>query len=152
MYIEIQQSINSGAVFSLPRKTLEQYVAALSMSQAFTHFSASEFPGTCETVRMALAMRVSEDANEQAKTESRIALKVSSAALAVGLVSAIAALWPLVVQSPMQVYSLQTKPVHVAPPEQSLPATPKVQTKSPPTPSNPLPAKPVQASAKDNKN
>lgn len=151
IHMQIQQSINSGTVFSLPRSKLEEFVAFLSRPRIFEHFSASEFPATCETVRMALAMRVSEDANEQAKRESRIALNVSSAALAVGLVSAGAALWPIVTQSPTQVYSLQTKPVHVALPEQSLPPTPQVAAPVPPTQTVPPSAKLERASAKGQK-
>ena len=93
IYLEIRRSITTGAVFSLPREKLEQFVAALSMTNAYAHFSAPEFPATCETVRMALSMKISEDTNLQAKRESRIALKVSAAALAVGVISAFAALW-----------------------------------------------------------
>jgi hypothetical protein len=118
VYLEIRESINSGTVFSLPRERLEQFVAALSEASAFTHFSAPEFPGTCETIRMALSMRVSEDANLQAKRESRIALIVSSAALGVGLVAAISASWPLVFPSPTQVYATPQKPVHTVQTEQ----------------------------------
>lgn len=112
MYLEIQQSINSGSVFSLPRQKLECFVAALSRSQAYTHFGASEFPSTCETVRMALSRRVSEDANLAARRENRIALIISLGALLIGFVSAVAALSPLAFPSPIQVYATPEKPVH----------------------------------------
>lgn len=133
VYIEIQQRINSGAVFSLPREKLERFVAALSMSNAFTHFSASGFPGTCETVRMALSIRISEDVNRQAKRESRIALVVSSFALGAGVVGAIAALWPIIFPSPTQVYALPSKPVHVVSPEQPAPPMSQAEKIAPPT-------------------
>jgi hypothetical protein len=115
-YSEIKQAINNGSIFSLPRSKLELYVAELSRSQAFSHFGASEFPRICETVRMALSIKVSEDANLQAKRESRIALFVSFTALVVGIVSACAALWPLIFPKAVQVYSTQSNPVHVAEP------------------------------------
>lgn len=121
VYLDIQKNINSGLVFALPRKKLEQFVAALSMANAYSYFGASEFPGTCETVRMALSLRFSEDANLQAKKESRIALIVSFAAFAVGCVSAFAAIFP----SPIQVYATPQKPVYAVQAEQSLGAMPK---------------------------
>ena len=149
VYIEIHQSINTGAVFSLQREKLEQFVAALSMANAYTHFSASEFPGTCETVRMALSMKVSEHANLQAKNESRIALIVSSAALAVGIVSAFSALWPLAFPSPTQVYATPQNPVYANIIEQS--PTQKGQIQVLPMQSIQSSSKPVQSSAMGNK-
>jgi hypothetical protein len=134
VYLEIQQSVNSGTVFSLSREQLEQFVAALSRASAYTQFSASEFPGTCETVRMALSMRVSEDANLLAKKESRIALVVSFAALAVGLVSAISAFLTLAFPSPTQVYATPQKPVYAVQTEQSSGAMPKPEDQAPSKP------------------
>lgn len=151
VYLEIRRSINTGAVFSLPREKLEQFVAALSMTNAYAHFSAPEFPGTCETVRMALSMKVSEDANLQAKRESRIALIVSSAALAVGIVSAFAALWPLAFPSPTQVYATPQNPVHAALIEQLPTLAPKAQIQVLPMPSIQPLSKPVPSSATGNK-
>ncbi len=151
MYLEIRQSINSGSVFSLPREKLEQFVAALSRANAFQNFSAPEFPGTCETVRMALSMRVSEDANLQAKKESRVALIVSSVALVAGLVSAISALWSLTFPSPTQVYATPQNPVYAVQTEQSSGAMPIPETQelsklplSQPSKSSPLLAKEKQ--------
>lgn len=151
LHMQIQQSINSGTVFSLPRSKLEEFVAFLSRPRVSDNFSASEFPATCETVRMALSIRVGEDANAQAKRESRIALIVSSAALVVGLVSVGAAIWPLVFSSPTQVYSLQTKPVHAVLPEQPSPLVSPMNKLSQPTPSTQPSTKPVQASTTANK-
>lgn len=148
IYSEIQQAINDGSVFSLPRARIEQYIAALSRSQAFSHFGASGFPRICETIRLALSIKVSEDANLQAKRESRIALWVSFTALLVGIVSAFAALWPIIFPSAIQVYSTKSKPVYVAEP---------LLTEGPENPvsatvlSNPLPQKaiiPTPASVK----
>lgn len=151
VHMQIQQSINSGTVFSLPRSKLEEFVAFLSRPRVFEHFSASEFPATCETVRMALSIRVSEDANGQAKRESRIALIVSSAALAVGLVSAGAGLWPLAFPLATQVYSLQTMPVHVVPPAQSSPQAQQVVVPKQPTQIVPPTSRFGQESAKSPK-
>lgn len=151
VHMQIQQSINSGSVFSMPRSKLEEFVAFLSRPRVFEHFSASEFPATCETVRMALSIRVSEDANAQAKRESRIAIIVSSAALVVGLVSAGAALWPIVNPKPTEVYSLQTNPVHAVLPEQSLQPTQQVVAPKQTTPSTKQSSQPGSASAKSQK-
>ncbi len=141
IYSDIKHAINSGAVFSLPRRQLETYSAALAMQNAYAHFGNSQFPRICETVRMALSLRASEDSNAQAKKESRIALIISSFALVAGVVGAIAALWPLVVPSPMQVYSLQTKPVHAVLPEQPSPPEPAKKIQKPPKPSTQPPSK-----------
>lgn len=140
IYSEIQETINSGSVFSLPRATLEKYTAALSQAHAYSHFGASEFPGTCETVRMALSIRVSEDANQLATKQSRIALFISVGALLFGLVSAAATLWPLMHPSAVQVYATTSNPVHTEP---SHPPPATESSAAPPIPaaaSQPLPA------------
>jgi len=62
VYLEIQQSINSGAIASLPKERLAQFSAALARPQAYTHFSAPEFPQVCETVRTLLIVRSNEEA------------------------------------------------------------------------------------------
>jgi hypothetical protein len=62
VYLEIQQSINSGAVASLSKEKLAQFSAALSRSQAYAYFGASEFPQVCETVRALLIARSTEEA------------------------------------------------------------------------------------------
>lgn len=144
VYLEIQQSINSGTVFSLPRKKLEQFVSALSRANAFAHFGASEFPGTCETVRMALSMRVSEDANLQAKKESRIALIVSLAALVVGLASAIAEIWPLAFPTSTQAYATLQKPLCAAQDEQIQKPLQEPALHAPPAKPSPFSAKEKQ--------
>lgn len=62
VYLEIQQSIHSGAIASLPKERLAQFSAALARPQAYTHFSAPEFPQVCETVRALLIARSNEEA------------------------------------------------------------------------------------------
>lgn len=93
---DIQVSINSHEIFSLSRKDLERFVMALSTSDAHSHFNQNEFPAICETIRMALSLRVSEDSNFQAKRESRIALIISVFALVAGITQAGIALWQLI--------------------------------------------------------
>ena len=117
IYQRIQNDIKSGNIFSKPRSILEEYVAALSKAHANSHFGVSEFPGTCETVRMALAIKISEDANSQAKRESRIALFVSLFALVVGIATLLLTFWSTIFPKPMQVYSTQNKPVIISEPQ-----------------------------------
>ena len=90
---ELKKAINTGEVFSLPRERLEQFVGALSHPQAFSLFGTNEFPNICQTARQALALKVSEDANQQAKKESRLALIIACMALLAGTVQAAASLW-----------------------------------------------------------
>ena len=61
IYDEIRHCINSGAIASLPKERLEQFLTALARSQAYTHFSSSEFPRVCEAVKTFLAHRLSDD-------------------------------------------------------------------------------------------
>ena len=61
LYLEIQQSVHSGVIVSLSTDRLAQFSAALARPQAYTHFSAPEFPQVCETVRMLLTARLNEN-------------------------------------------------------------------------------------------
>jgi hypothetical protein len=63
--LEIAAAIRSGDIFNLPRKKLEQFTVLLASSDAYTHYGASEYPRICETVKMALQARISEDQNKQ---------------------------------------------------------------------------------------
>lgn len=118
--VEITAAINTGEIFKLPRHKLEKFAAALSTTNAFGHYSAHEFPTKCETVRMALSLRISEDDNKQAKRESRIALVIAIFALFAGVVQAGFAAWQYLQPQPTQVYSTQDKPVYVLPNDNQL--------------------------------
>ena len=109
---ELKKAINTGEVFSLSRERLEQFVAALSHPQAFSLFGTSEFPAICQTARQALALKISEDANQQAKKESRLALIIACMALLAGTVQAVASLWPLVYPSPTLVRADTPLPIY----------------------------------------
>lgn len=109
---ELKRHINTGEIFALPRSRLEQFVAALAHPLAYTLFGGPEFPRICETAKLALSLRVSEDANLQAKKESRLALIIACTALMVGTVQAVAALWPFVSPSPTLVRASTPVPIH----------------------------------------
>jgi hypothetical protein len=98
-YLEIQHRINDGSIFSLSRVTLARYVAALSQTHAYSHFGGSQFPHVVETVRLALALKAGEEASAQAQRECRIALIISVAALAAGVIQAAASIWQLLPSS-----------------------------------------------------
>ena len=118
--VEITAAINTGEIFKLPRHKLEKFAAALSTTNAFSHYSVHEFPAKCETVRMALSLRISEDDNKQAKRESRIALIIAFAALFAGVVQAVLAARQYYCPSPSQIYSTQDRPVYVLPHDNQL--------------------------------
>ena len=61
VYNEIRQSINSGEIYKLPKEKLEQFSTALARSQAHSHYSKSEFPQICETVRALLIQRTNTE-------------------------------------------------------------------------------------------
>jgi hypothetical protein len=62
IFREIKQSIGSGEIAALPKEKLVQFSAALAQSQAYTYFSASQFPQICKTVELHLAARLHEEA------------------------------------------------------------------------------------------
>jgi len=61
IFREIKQSIGSGEISSLPKEKLVQFSAALAQSQAYTYFSAPQFPQICKTVELHLAARLNEE-------------------------------------------------------------------------------------------
>ena len=61
-YKEIRHAINTGEIANLPKEKLAEFAAALSRSQAYTHFSAPEFQGLRESVNTFLLAKSNEEA------------------------------------------------------------------------------------------
>jgi hypothetical protein len=110
-YAALNSIFLSGNIAASSKKELERFAIALSRPHAPAHFGASSYPQICETVRTLLIVRMSEEQNEQAKRESRLALIIASVALLAGLVQAVASLWPLIVTSPTLVRAARPLPV-----------------------------------------
>lgn len=84
-YHEIQGSINSGAIFSLPKEKLQQFTSALTRPHANANFGKSEFPGICETVRMVLSTRNQEDMARKAPSAQPLAANLTTEAMRVAI-------------------------------------------------------------------
>jgi hypothetical protein len=92
---DVAKEINSGNIATLPRDRLEQFAAALCNPLAPLHFSGSLYAQVCETVRLGLIVRISEDNNAEATRISKIALRISSLALVIGLIQTLVSVTPL---------------------------------------------------------
>jgi len=145
-YVELNHLVSGGDIATSSKPELERFAVMLARPNAFTQFGAASFPQICETVRTLLIVRMSEEQNEQAKRESRLALIIACIALAMATIQVIVGLWPLVFSSPIQVEASKALPIFApsplpvvqapqgsAAPPQKVPetATPKPSTHAP---------------------
>lgn len=61
VYSEIRHYINSGEVSSLSAEKLEKFASALARPNAYTNYSANQFPQFCETINLHLAAKLQTD-------------------------------------------------------------------------------------------
>lgn len=94
IYEEIYDQIKDGTITEAKKELLEKYAAALCKPGANNSFGSS-FHAICGTIRTLIILRMSEESNKQATRISKIALSVAVFALLVGVIQAIAAIWPL---------------------------------------------------------
>lgn len=85
-----------GDIDNSSKVELERYAAMLCSGRARSHGRDPEFAQLGETVRTLLIVRMSEEANKEAKWVSILALWIAGAALLVSLVQAASSLWPLI--------------------------------------------------------
>ena len=102
---------SGGDISTCTKSELERFAVMLSRPKAFTHFPAPSFPQLCETVRTLLIVRMSEEQNEEAKRESRVALIVAWVALAAGIVQAVASVYQILSNKPTQVEAHAPLPI-----------------------------------------
>ena len=150
---EITAAINTGDIFKLDRKKLEHFTLSLSTANAYSYFSASEFPNVCQIVRMALSERINEDSIKQANRQSKTALIISVFALLAGILQVGIAVWQIRNPQPIQVYASKENPVHVSSLSQSAQTRQeqyqKSEHKQPPTQSIQPNTTPGQESTKE---
>lgn len=111
IYQTIEKKYHSGEIFSLSRSELEECALLLGKPRSGDHFSTSNFQEIKDLIRMQLVLKVSEEANNEAKKHSLIALAISVLALMVAIVSTVTTIWSLANPTAVQVYSLKEKPV-----------------------------------------
>ena len=128
-YLELNHLFGGGDISTRPKHDLERFAVMLSRPNAFTHFGAAGFPQICETVRTLLIVRMSEEQNEQAKRESRLALIISCIALLMATIQVSLGLWPLVRSSPTLVEASKALPIYAPSP---LPVAPVSHASSAP--------------------
>ena len=144
-YLELSRLFGGGDISTCSKRSLERFAVMLSRPNAFTHFGAASFPQICETVRTLLVVRMSEEQNEQAKRESRLALIIACIALLAGIVQAVASIWPLVFPLPTLVQSDKPLPIHAPEPigVYAAPIEPRPQAAEAQGPSKQLPTRPA---------
>ena len=138
-YTALVQMFAGGDISSRSKSELERFAVMLSRPTAFMHFGDKAFPQICETVRTLLIVRMSEEQNEQAKRESRLALVIAVVALLAGIVQAIVGLLQYMSPSPATVQAGQPQPASRS---ATIPSPPRVSTlpaSAPPTSSSQLP-------------
>jgi hypothetical protein len=133
-YKELSEVFARGDITRATKAELERFAVLLSRPGASIAFGGSQFPQACETVRLMLTVRMSEEQNLQARKESRLALIIAWAALFAGIVQAVVSAFqflsssPVVVQAniPLPVRAAETVPVSVVQgsPAQAIPPVP----------------------------
>ncbi len=117
-YDEVRSAFDDGSIINASKEDLELFLIANGQARILHPANQARASEMGETMRQLLAARQSQEMHSEALRISKVALWVSVFAFVVGVPGSIASLWPLVSPSPTQVYSLQTKPVHVVPAEQ----------------------------------
>ena len=147
-FVALSSLFSGGDISACTKVELERFAVMLSRPKAFTQFPAPSFPQLCETVRTLLLVRMSEEQNEQAKRESRLALIIASVALTAGIVQAVVSLgqWlsnvPIQVQAstPLLIRTDASLPVYMAPasaPKRLAAQAPDTQRPTPSAPQSP---------------
>ena len=130
-WLELNHLLSGGDLSACTKAELETFATMLSRPRAIERVAGtSNFDAACNMIRTMLVVRMSEEQNEQAKQESRLALIISCIALVMATIQVIVGLWPLVYSSPIQVEASKALPIYAPSPIAALPAAP--------TPSAPL--------------
>jgi hypothetical protein len=62
-YVQLNHVFSGGDITKATKAELERFTVMLSRPNAYTHLGTASFPQICETVRMLLQARISEEAN-----------------------------------------------------------------------------------------
>ena len=140
-WTDLDNLFTGGDLSACTKSELERFAVMLTRPRANERVGGtSNFAPACAAVQTLLLVRMSEEQNEQAKRESRLALIISCIALLMATIQAIVGLWPLVRSSPTLVEANKALPIFAPSPIVALPAAP--------TPSvPPLQAKSTEAPA-----
>jgi hypothetical protein len=87
-YENLSKILAQGDITTSSKKELERYLVLLSRPGASVHISGNLYQQACESVRLLLTVRISEEVNNQARKDSRIALVIACVALVVSIVQA----------------------------------------------------------------
>ena len=93
-YVNLSHAFAGGDISKATKAELERFAVMLSRPQAYAHFGERDFPQVCETVRILILVRISEEANLEASRTSKIALYIALFALVISLIQTI----PLFIQ------------------------------------------------------
>ena len=93
-YTNLSREFANGDISKASKSELERFAVMMSRPEAYRHFGAHSFGENCETVRLLILVRISEEANQEASRTSTIALRIALCALVISLVQTI----PLFIQ------------------------------------------------------
>lgn len=110
-YAELDRIFTGGDISKCSKGGLEKFAVMLSRPRAKEKFRTSNFPQICETVRMLILVRMSEESNAQAMRVSLIAIIVAFVALLLSCVQVAFSLYNR--NYPLATEMYVTKPIEV---------------------------------------
>ena len=111
-WLQLNHLLSGGDLSACTKAELEKFATMLSRPRAIERVAGtSNFDAACSMIRTMLVVRMSEDQNEQAKRESRIALIISVVALLASIVQAAVGIYQIQLDKPTMVKASEPLPV-----------------------------------------
>lgn len=123
-YDDVRAAFDNGSVLTASKQELEQLLMAVGQQRILHPANQARAAEMGETMRQLLAARQSQEIHGQALRISKIALVVAVAAFFAGVFQAAVAVWPLLNQSPTEVYAKSPIPVQMESKQQTSTAKP----------------------------
>ena len=111
-WLELNHLLSGGDLSACTKAELETFATMLSRPRAIERVAGtSNFDAACSMIRTMLVVRMSEEQNEQAKRESRLALIIAVVALLAGIVQAVLSVVQWASNKPTQVEASTPLPI-----------------------------------------
>lgn len=95
-YTSLGHIFAGGDISKASKAELERYAVMLARPSASSAFGQRDFPQVCETVRLLLLVRISEESNREATRIAKTALWIALVALLASVIQAVVEVWSLV--------------------------------------------------------
>lgn len=83
----LKAAVSEGRLFDASREDLERFARTVCLPQTYAHFGSAQWPQITETIRLALYIRSTEQAQNDALAISQAALAVAQSSLKVARIS-----------------------------------------------------------------